>query len=46
MISIIIMITKTITIHEYQGEWITKNHINLSRLVQDTIKNEMERSEK
>lgn len=37
------MLKKTITIDDNQGEWLEKHHINLSKLVRDLLKKEMEK---
>lgn len=37
------MLKKTITIDDDQGKWLDKYHINLSKLVRDLLKKEIER---
>jgi len=43
MVCMIGMIKKTITIRDDQAEWIRKNHINFSRLIQDKLDEEMKK---
>lgn len=40
------MIRKTITIEKKQAEWLEKNHVNLSGLVQDMLREKMKEAEK
>jgi len=42
---IIMYIHKSITISEHQARWITEHHINLSRLVQASLKEKMKEVE-